>query len=180
MVARRALSFPSVLDGTVHVMSPLSSTHALQERLGGSSRVTRGLKLRPAQVSFTTAGAPYCSRACTDGPKSIIFNGTPSARDARPTKTGATCVASETRFVWRRLERKLRSERFLSIAPGSSIVATPRNVLRTKLVTREPAANRRRNTKRKASKTRALELAQEKQAVDVPREQRDQDEDDAV
>ena len=73
LLVSRALSFPSVLDGTVHVMSPLSSTHALQERLGGSSRVTRGLKLRPAQVSFTTAGAPYCSRACTDGGKSINF-----------------------------------------------------------------------------------------------------------
>ena len=69
---------------------------------------------------------------------------------------------------------------FSSIPPGSSIVATPRNVLRTKVVTRAPAASRRRNTKRKASKTRALELAQKKEAVDVPREQRDQDEHDAV
>ena len=35
--------------------------------------------------------------------------------------------------------------------------------------------------RRRREKTRgALELAQEKQAVDVPREQRDQDEDDAV
>ena len=35
-------------------------------------------------------------------------------------------------------------------------------------------------TKQKASKRAPLELAQEKEAVDVPREQRDQDEDDAV
>ena len=35
-------------------------------------------------------------------------------------------------------------------------------------------------TKRDASKTRPLQLAQKKEAVDVPREQRDQDEHDAV
>ena len=29
LVVGRALSFPSVLDGTVHVMSPLSSTHSV-------------------------------------------------------------------------------------------------------------------------------------------------------
>ena len=86
----RALSFPSVLDGAVHVMSPLSSTHALQERFGSSSRVTRGLKLRPAQVSFTTAGAPYCSRACTDGGKSINFTTARRRRDVfRPDQMAA-------------------------------------------------------------------------------------------
>ena len=52
--------------------------------------------------------------------------------------------------------------------------------LRTKVVTREPAANRRRGGAGRGQHARALELAQEKQAVDVPREQRDQHEDDAV
>ena len=70
LVVGRALSFPSVLDGTIHtcVMSSLSSTHSLQERRLKSS----GSSLR-LNLSFTTAGTLYCSRARTECRKLINF-----------------------------------------------------------------------------------------------------------
>ena len=71
---------------------------------------------------------------------------------------------------------------FLSISPGSLTVATPRNLLRelNSRYPQKPAANRRRGGAGREQKTRALQLAQKKQVVDVPRQQREQHEDDAV
>ena len=115
-------------------------------------------------------------------PKLIIFNGTPSARDADAVWA---IYPSETRFVafvnsdpLRNLAREEEEEEERrKLTTASPLVLWN---LRTKVVTREPAANRRRGGAGRERNARALELAQKKQVVDVPRQQREQHEDDAV
>ena len=70
-------------------------------------------------------------------------------------------------------EKESRKKKF-----NDGVAASARTLELNSLPARPPPAVTK--TKQNASKTRALQLAQEKEAVDVPREQRDQDEDDAV